>query len=48
MIVFLNIPKRMSDYQLIPDVWEALATLLVDSIVSRTLSQTPTVRVILF
>lgn len=38
----------MSDYQLVPDLREALATLPVDSIVNRTLSQTPTVRVIFF
>lgn len=38
----------MSDYQLIPDLREALATVPVDSIVSRTLYQAPTVRVILF
>ena len=38
----------MNDYQLIADLREALATVPVDSIVSRTLTQTPTVRVILF
>ena len=38
----------MQEYQLIADLREVLPTLPVDSIVSRTLSQTPTVRVILF
>lgn len=38
----------MNNYQLITDLGAALPTLPVDSIVSRTLSQTPTVRVILF
>jgi len=38
----------MSDYQLITDLREMLATLPADSIVSRTLLQTPTMRVILF
>jgi quercetin dioxygenase-like cupin family protein len=38
----------MKDYQLIADLREALTTVPVDSIVSRTLSQTLTLRVILF
>ncbi len=38
----------MNDYQLIADLREALLTVPVDSIVSRTLTQTPTVRVMLF
>jgi quercetin dioxygenase-like cupin family protein len=38
----------MGDYQLITNLQEVLPTLPVDSIVSRTLYQTATVRVILF
>lgn len=40
--------NRMNHYELIADLREALATVPVDSIVSRTLCQTPTLRVILF
>lgn len=38
----------MRDYQLIPNLQEVLSTLPVDSIVSRTLYQAGTVRVVLF
>lgn len=38
----------MNDYGLIVDLQETLGTVPVGNIVSRTLSQTPTLRVILF